>query len=415
MLDFLKRNARWIGGGFVLTLFSSFGQTFFISASANEWQASLGLSTGGFGQLYMVATLASAVSLPFVGRLVDIWPIPRVIALTIPTLALATLLAAGAPSVAALAIALYLLRLFGQGMMTHIALTTIGRFYAAQRGRAISLVVLGHQTGEALLPLTFTAFALSFGWQSGWIAGAVSLMLFALPVGVWAFSTKRQPKGQADVMQGGPSWTRQEVMADPLFWALLIGVLAPPLVGTTLFFHQDTLTTLREWPPALFASSFTVMALTTVVFALISGALIDRFGACRILPYFLAPLGCSCVIAGVMSAPWSLYLFMMLLGVSYGFSSTLFGSLWPEIYGTAHLGAIRSALVPFMVVATAIGPGLTGTLIDFGIGLPAQLIALGGYCGIGLITLTFASRALTQRAARLAAAGAAHPAPPPIG
>ena len=94
MYAFLKQNFRWIAGGFLLTYFSSFGQTFFVSASIAEWQAAFDLSHGEFGRLYMFATLASAVCLPFLGRLVDVVPEHRSILLVIPVLASATLLAA---------------------------------------------------------------------------------------------------------------------------------------------------------------------------------------------------------------------------------------------------------------------------------------------------------------------------------
>ena len=72
MFQFIRHNFRWIAGGFLLTYFSSFGQTFFVSASIAEWQAAFDLSHGEFGRLYMFATLASALCLPFVGRLVDV-------------------------------------------------------------------------------------------------------------------------------------------------------------------------------------------------------------------------------------------------------------------------------------------------------------------------------------------------------
>jgi len=58
-IRFLGQNARWIGGGFLLTFFSSFGQTFFIALSAGDIRSEYGLSHGGFGTLYMVATLAT--------------------------------------------------------------------------------------------------------------------------------------------------------------------------------------------------------------------------------------------------------------------------------------------------------------------------------------------------------------------
>jgi hypothetical protein len=43
-------------------------------------------------------------------------------------------------------------------------------------------------------------------------------------------------------------------------------------------------------------------------------------------------------------------------GVTNGLSQTLFGATWPEIYGTAHLGAIRSTIMAVLVIASAIGP-----------------------------------------------------------
>lgn len=68
-----------------------------------------------------------------------------------------------------------------------------------------------------------------------------------------------------------------------------------------------------------------------------------------------------------------LFVVMTLLGISIGIGSTLFGVLWPEIYGVANLGAVRSIAEAVGVFATAAGPGLTGTLIDLGISLPTQM------------------------------------------
>ena len=53
--DFLRGNARWLGGGFAIFLFSSFGQTFLISLSAGHIRREFELSHGAFGTLYMAA------------------------------------------------------------------------------------------------------------------------------------------------------------------------------------------------------------------------------------------------------------------------------------------------------------------------------------------------------------------------
>lgn len=62
MLLFLRANARWLAAGLLLTMFSSFGQTFFIGLSGNRLRAAFDLSDGDFGGLYMLGTLASAAT-----------------------------------------------------------------------------------------------------------------------------------------------------------------------------------------------------------------------------------------------------------------------------------------------------------------------------------------------------------------
>ncbi|MGB5626328.1 MAG: MFS transporter [Woeseiaceae bacterium] len=401
MLAFIRRNFRWIAGGFMLTYFSSFGQTYFISASVAEWQAAFGLSHGEFGRLYMFATLASALCLPLIGRVVDLVPAHRMIALVVPILAGATLMAGYASSVPVLVVAVFLLRLFGQGMMTHMALTSTGRWFVVERGRAISLVVLGHQGGEATIPLAFAALAIAYGYRVGWLTAAVALLVVGLPFAYWCYRKPRVPHGQLSTeKRSSPevrSWTRREVLRDPIFWVLLTGVLAPAFIGTTIFYHQNYLTALHNWPPQLFAMSLLVMALTTVGCALITGALIDRFGATSVLPYFLLPLSGACFALAYSGPEIMLFVVMVLLGISYGISSTLFGSLWPEIYGLANLGAVRSVTVAAAVLATAAGPGLTGTLIDRGMGLPAQMMFFGFYCLLAAGAMTIASVSLQRR------------------
>ena len=402
MLTFIRRNFRWVAGGFVLTYFSSLGQTYFISASVSEWQAAFDLSHGEFGRLYMFATLASALCLPFLGRLVDVVKPHHMLAVVAPVLAGAALLAGYASSVPVLVAAVFMLRLFGQGMMTHIALTTTGRWFVAERGRAVSLVVLGHQGGEATIPLAFAALTIAFGYQVGWVAAAVALIVVGLPFAYWCYHKPRVPHGQisheTSSVRQVRSWTRREVLRDPVFWVLLTGVLAPAFIGTTIFYHQNYLTALNDWPPQLFAMSLLVMALTTVGFALLTGAAIDRFGSILILPFFLLPLSSACFALAFSGPEITLFIVMVLLGISYGISSTLFGSLWPEIYGLANLGAVRSVTVSAAVLATAAGPGLTGTLIDRGMNLPAQMMFFGFYCLLAAGAMALASVSLRRRA-----------------
>jgi len=183
---------------------------------------------------------------------------------------------------------------------------------------------------------------------------------------------------------------------------MLAGALVPSFIGTSIFFHQDHLIAVRGYDKLAFAAAFPVMAISTVIFGLISGQLIDRFGAVRLAPFFLVPMFVASVAAASISAVWGVYVFMLLFGVSYGLTSNLLGVIWPEVYGTAHLGAIRSVVVSAMVLSTALGPGLTGALIDRGVTLPEQLWWMAMWCVASSFALLAAAKQYQRRATQTA-------------
>lgn len=397
-ISFLKENRRWLGGGFLLAFFSSFGQTYFIALFGGEIRQEFMLSHGEFGGLYMAATLASAATLPFLGRIVDFVSVSRTCLLAFSGLAFFAAITASASSIAMLFVALYGLRLFGQGMMTHISMTAMGRWYVARRGRAVAIASTGLQTGEAILPILFVTLTAMIGWRSSWWIG-VSLLLLALPIVYALLAKERVPQGTTLGSDGSSthSWTRAEVLRDHYFWLIMIAALAPPFIGTTIFFHQIHIIEIKDWSRDVFASSFFVMSISTVIFSLVFGTLIDRFSAVRLLPAFLIPMGIASILMAQMEDQAVIFGFMALFGISYGGSSALIGTLWPEIYGTKHLGSVRSVVVALMVLASAVGPGLTGMLIDLGVSLETQLHVMALYCFAAAMSMVAVSRGLILR------------------
>ena len=63
---------------------------------------------------------------------------------------------------------LYFLRMFGQGMMTHVYSTAMARRYVVARGRAISIAQLGHTISESVSGGVVALQAL-FDWRTIWI------------------------------------------------------------------------------------------------------------------------------------------------------------------------------------------------------------------------------------------------------
>ena len=409
---FIRANRRWIAGGLLLTVFSSMGQTFFISLFASEIRHAFSLSHGQFGGIYMIGTLASAATLIMLGRVVDHYSVARVAAVVCVCLAGACLLMAFAGSVPALLLAIFMLRLFGQGMMSHTAITAMGRWYSAERGRAVTITSAGHQVGEAILPLLTVLVVALIGWRNAWIASALVLSLFALPAITLLMRVERIPGNPTFASKNSSmampeeaaatitvQWTRGEVLKDPLFWCMCAGVLAPSFIGTSFFFHQVYVGELKGWSREWVAASFPVMSLSTVTFGLLSGLLIDRLSAVRLLPFFLLPLGISVLVLAVFVHPATMLMFMFLMGISYGMSTGIFGAIWPEIYGTKHLGAIRSVTMAAMVFSSALGPGVTGWLIDAGVSFDRQLYYMSAYCFMACVVMFLTSRALMVRGA----------------
>jgi sugar phosphate permease len=166
-LPFLRDNARWLTGGFLLNLFSSYGQTFFIALSSGDIRAEFSLSHGDFGWLYMAATLLGAALITLVGKGIDTITAERYAVFVIGGLAASMALLVWSPNVAVLFIALAGVRMFGQGLMGHTAFTAIGRWFALKRGRAVSVVALGHQVVESIAPICFVALMGLVGWRGG--------------------------------------------------------------------------------------------------------------------------------------------------------------------------------------------------------------------------------------------------------
>lgn len=405
------RQMSWIAAGYVMSLSTMPGQTVFISQFNPALRATFGLSNGQFGLIYTAGTLLSSIVLVFAGGLVDRLS-PRLLA----ALCLLGLAATGigltfVNNIVLLALAIFGLRFFGQGMLSQIGMTTLSRWFNRFRGRALAIAQLGFPTGEAIFPLALTLAIASFGWRPVWHMTALVLIVAMLPLiallladppdGPRARKAGRtNPDAAATERATGMGWTRGAVLRDPLFLAVIPGFMGPPAIGTLYIFHQAHLAALKGWDLTQLTAFFPVLALGSVLSALISGVLIDRFGAWRILRFLLIPEGIGCLVIGLVAPIWAVPVFFAAFGTTMGAMSTVLGAYWAEIYGTAHLGAIRALATAAFVLASAVGPGLAGVLIDAHFDLGAQSFYYAAFCFVAaalymVLTPRFAARART--------------------
>jgi MFS family permease len=395
---------RWLSSGFLLTLYSGFGQTYFIAIFAGELKAELEISDGEFGSLYALGTLASAALLTWAGKLADAISIRWLGAGVIAGLAATSFAMAAVQTPVVLAFVLFGLRFFGQGMLTHTAMTAMGRWFNRKRGRAVSIAGLGLPASEGLLPPLAVAAAAIIGWRETWTVAAAVLLLIAAPAFLVLLKHERHPTlgpmsaANAEAVEERHQWTRAEVLRHPLFYALIPGVLAPAFIITAVFFNQVTLVEMKGWPLSWFAATFPLLAGVHIVSALATGWLIDRFGARRLLSVFLMPLGLAAAALAFANSPYVLIAVMTLIGFTLGCGSATTGALWAELYGTVHLGAIRSMTTAAVVLSTAVAPGLVGVLLDRGVAFDGQLLVMALYCFLSALWML----ALVPRLDRLA-------------
>jgi len=383
---FYRDNARWLLAGLTLTLCSSFGQTFFISLFAGQIKAVYGLSDGDWGRLYMVATLTSAAVLVQAGGLADTMPMRR-LALMVLGLYVVVVLGMAVNSSPWVLVALIAgLRFCGQGMMSHLGITAMGRWFRAHRGRAVAIAGLGHSIGEAVLPSVVVALMMVAGWRSVWVMVAGVLVLGFAPAITLLMNEGRRPQGFAEAEQspgmGGRQWARRDALRHWLLWALLPGLLAPSFIGTSAFFQQVHVSGVKGWDLAVMALGYPAYAGVTVVTSLVAGWLVDRVGPVTLLPGYLLPMGLGIFLIGPGEGVLAWHGMMALMGLTQGLATVLYGALWPEVYGTRHLGSIKALAAAATVFASALGPALTGTLIDAGVDFPGQAwgMALGCVC-----------------------------------
>jgi MFS family permease len=367
--QFIQNNFRFLLFGFILTFCSSFGQTFFIGIFNPFIRQELDLSHSEFGLIYSLATVASAISLIWIGKKIDDVRILYFAIFTCVFLAFASFFITLVESVVLLFFALYFLRLSGQGLMVHTSSTSMAKFFDHNRGKALSVSWLGLSLGEGFLPYLIIFLMTLFSWKTIWLG--ISIFILCVIVPFVYFNLKDYEDGTTEKVEIKPiinyeikNWTRAEVLRDVKFYFLLPAVLAPGFLTTGIFINQVYIFESKEWSLLLLAQGFTFYAIFSVIALAVSGLLIDRFSAIKVLPFYLVPTMFSYLFVIYIDWSFTPIVMMMFIAMTNGTSAVLLTSTWSEIYGTKYLGGIRSITVSLFVFSTAIAPVLFGYLID---------------------------------------------------
>jgi MFS family permease len=397
----LKNHTRFVLFGLITAFASSFGQTYFIGIFGHAIQQDFAMSHTQWGGIYMAGTLLSALLLPITGKLIDQVTLQRYTFFVVLCLAFACWFITQVHSLAWLVVGVFLLRQSGQGLMSHVAYTSMGRYFDQQRGKATAMAAMGFAAGEAVLPLIAVMAIAAVGWRWSYAGVALIVLVLILPTSLWLlrghhgrhqdYEQKLKQSEEVSLSQQAfptqvvenptsvKSWRRRDVLKDYRFYLILPGVSATSLVSTALFFHHLNLADEKGWSHTFMTGNYLLYSFIVTVMAVIAGQLIDRFSALALMPFTLLPIAAALLMINLVDSYWVIWPYMVLLGIGSGLSQTAQAALWPECYGVRYLGSIKSLFWTVTVFASALGPVWLGYLVDLGYSFQQSVLTMVVY------------------------------------
>jgi predicted MFS family arabinose efflux permease len=388
----LSLNKKVIIFGFIFTFFSSFGQSFFLGLFNTPIRNELGITHGQFGSIYAFSTICSSIALIWIGKKIDDYRILNYSFFVIILLFISSLLFSYINSIYFLAAGIFLMRLSGQGLMSHASTTTISRFFEKSRGKALSTIWFGLSTAEFILPVLITYFFLIYSWQTVWQGIAILIIIF-LPFVV--LNTIRSVNLESREVDKIPnvkkikikSWRRKDVIKDYRFYIISLNMLAMPWIATGIFVYQSFISESKVWAVYTIPKAFMVYSISSIFTLFLSGYLVDKFTGRKLILIMNVPLLIAMFVLFKYDQEIFAYIFLGLIGVSNGFANILGSSTWAEIYGVKYIGSIKALTTAFMVFSTAFGTAVFGLLIDNGFTIENIAFIGGAYILVSLTLL----------------------------
>ena len=367
MFNFIYKNTNLLFFGFLIAFASGFGQTFFISLFSQDFRDTFKLTNTEFGSLYSIATLLSAVTIIWAGKLIDTVSLKKYTLMIIAGLALTCLMASFVFNVIYLFLVIYFLRLFGQGLMGHTSRTTMARYFNTNRGKALAISGFGFSIGEIIYPTAIVFLLLTIGWRLTWFSSSIFIAIFFGIIFYLIFKKnnfQKENDKNEDINLSNSSWRRRDVLKDLKFYMYLPISLLMSFTVTGFLFHQVYIAEIKSWTMINLAQGFIFYAISGIAGSIISGFLVDKLSGRKLIPIHLLPMGVIFLVMLISDNVYVLFLYMAGLGLSNGFTENISNSLWAEMYGMKNLGSIKALLTFFGVMASASSPFLYGMVLD---------------------------------------------------
>jgi MFS family permease len=361
-------NRWWIVFGATLSMFVAQGPVIlytlglFIKPLNQEfgWDRASISAAGG------IAAIFSAITVPFVGSLIDRWGVRTVLLPIVVLCASSVALIALTPkSIVAFLLLFAITGVLGSGQGPLGYAKCVSAWFDDRRGLALGITMSGIGLGAALIP-QYTQFLIGYlGWRAAYAGLGLLTLMVAFPA---VFLFIREPAAaKAVAAQSSASVDRppdlevREVLGGRRFWLIAGALLLVSTVTQGLVVHTVPLLTDKGYAPETAAAMMIAVGLSTMAGRLLSGYLVDRIFAPFVAAFFfLLP----CVGIYLLDSTISPVVGIISLGLASGTEIDMIGFLTSRYFGMKRFGQLYGYLFASFVVGSAVGPYMMGLAFE---------------------------------------------------
>lgn len=324
----------------------------------------LGFGRGDISTAIGLSSVLTALTVPFFGRLVDLFGVRPMLLWSIALFALAT--AALSFLTASTAILFLLFAISGVtavGQTPTAYCKVITAWFDRRRGLALGLALAAVGLGTALIPQLSNALIAHFGWRMGYVGLGVAVFSLAfLPVALFV----REP----DIPEGVPTpdAVRDIVVLPGIslaeatrtwrYWAMTLTFFFAATAINGSLIHVVPLLTDRGIPANVAISALSAAGLALIGGRIVAGYCIDRIFAPYIAVLFLlVPMAGIAILTTGISNP---VVGTVLLGLGIGAEIDLMSFIISRYFGIRFFGALHGFMFAPVLLGNAVGASILG-------------------------------------------------------
>jgi MFS family permease len=363
-----------IGLGTGIALYVTVGSLF-----TNRIIAEFGWSRGDLSLASAVGFLAGAVSLSFVGRILDRVGYRRVLYACVPALAFVYVGFALVSGSYALYLALMILGgVFGAGTGAITYTRPVIASFDRQRGFALGVSASGTSLAAMTVPPILTFIIATYGWRSGLIALMMITLCVGMPLALWLIgrardaneddrlaATRDEVPTPLDESLLSLDVTLRQSLRGGRFWMLTLALVAVNIPGSGVVGQLAPMITDKG-----FSETQSGLVMSIYAIGLLAGRLSTGFALDRVSPGLVAAVMTGLPALGAMmllipEPSFALAAFAVgLIGLQQGSEIDLLAYFISRSFGLKSYSSIFGAIATAGALATATGLVLFGEVHD---------------------------------------------------